>query len=158
MNEMINRIIEGLRATQWSKVIKNGILATIVMELFYRITDLIFHHEIDVSYGIGTIFSSTSTFVIYLSGYLIYLFGGVAFSFLYERFVRTKNTFTGIIYAVLFVWLLVDGFLFEPMGPDGILMFGAGFKAVLVNMLAHVVYGSVIGFLFSEVRHKIRSL
>lgn len=49
---------------QWSKVIKSGVLATVVMELFYRATNLIFRH------GIGILFSSLAEFrlPIYMHG------------------------------------------------------------------------------------------
>ena len=38
-------------------------------------------------------------------------------------------------WAVLFVWLIIDGLIFEPMGPTGILMLELGFKAVTINLL-----------------------
>ncbi|UUZ84106.1 hypothetical protein LJK88_10315 [Paenibacillus sp. P26] len=133
----------------WGKVFKNGFLATAAMELFYRATNLVFHHGIDVPYANGTVLSLQSPLLIYLAGYLIFLLGGVLFSLLYERFVRPKNYRSGILYAILFVWLIADGLIFEPMGPAGFLMLGAGFKAVAVNLLAHGVYGWVLGFTFS---------
>jgi hypothetical protein len=139
---------------QWSKVIKNGLLATTVMELFYRSTNLIMHHGIDVPYANGTSVSLTSPFLIYFVGYVIDLFGGVAFSLLYARFIYPKNYSSGILFAVLFVWLIVDGLIFEPLGPAGILMLGAGLKAVTINLFAHVVYGFVLGFMYSSRRKK----
>ncbi|MEW9702179.1 hypothetical protein [Paenibacillus sp. SI8] len=139
---------------RWSKVIKNGVLATITMELFYRITNVIFHHGIDVPYANGTVLALTSPFLIYLAGYFVFLFGGVMFSFFYERFIRTKNYVSGILYTVLFVWLIVDGLIFEPIGPAGILMLGAGIKAAVINLIAHVVYGSVLGLTFANGRQK----
>lgn len=63
-------------------------------------------------------------------------------------FFRSKNYKSGIIFAVLFVWLIIDGLIFEPMGSAGILMLDSGLKAVTINWLAHVVYGSVLGFTF----------
>lgn len=134
----------------WSKIIRNGIIATIVMELFYRATNLIFHHGIDVPYANSAMFHFSSPFLIYLVGYLIDFFGGIVFSFLYSRFVRPKLYWSGILYAVLFVWLIADGLIFEPMGPAGFFMLGAGFKAVAINFFAHAVYGVVLGFLFSK--------
>jgi hypothetical protein len=107
-----------------------------------------------VPYANGAMFHFTSTFLIYLTGYFIFLFGGVTFSFLYERFVRPKNYGSGILYTVLFVWLIVDGLIFEPMGPAGILMLDAGLKAATINLFAHVVYGFVLGCMFSNGRNK----
>lgn len=153
MNDMI-QIISGLKnnmvSTKWSAVIKNGILATVVMELFYRLTNLIVHHGIDVPYANGTTVGLTTPFLIYVVGYLIDFFGGVSFALLYGLFFRSKSSWSGILYAVLFVWFIVDGFIFEPMGPAGILMLGAGIKAVTINLSAHVVYGLVLGLMFSK--------
>lgn len=138
---------------QWSKVIKSGVLATVVMELFYRATNLIFHHGIDVAYGTGMMFSFSSPFLIRLSGYIIFLFGGVFFTCLYARFVRKKSYSSGILYAVVFVWLVVDGFIFEPMGSAGILMLNYGMKVLFFNLLAHAVFGFVLGFMLSNRRN-----
>lgn len=134
----------------WNKVVKNGFVATAAMEIFYRATNLIIHHGIDVPYANGTTVSLTSPFFIYLVGYMIDLFGGAAFAMLYARFVRSKNYKSGILFAVLFVWLIIDGLIFEPMGPAGVLMLESGFKAVTINLLAHVVYGAVLGFMFQR--------
>ncbi|WP_274649356.1 hypothetical protein [Paenibacillus humicola] len=133
---------------QWGKVVKNGIAATAVMEIFYRVSNLVVHHGIDVPYANGKSVALTSPFLIYLVGYVIDLIGGIAFSALYARFVRPKGYKSGMIFAVLFVWLIIDGFLFEPMGPAGILMLDSGFKAVAVNLFAHAVYGAVLGIMF----------
>ena len=81
---------------------------------------------------------------------MIDLFGGAAFAMLYARFVRSKNYKSGILFAVLFVWLIIDGLIFEPMGPASILMLESGFKAITINLLAHVVYGAVLGFMFQR--------
>ncbi|MGF9966433.1 hypothetical protein [Bacillus rhizoplanae] len=139
---------------QWNKVIRNGFLATAVMELFYRVTDVMLHHGIDVAYGTGIMFPLTSPFFIRLAGYAVFLFGGIVFSFLYARFIRPKNYVSGILYAVLFVWLIVDGLIFEPMGSAGILMLNNGLKAVVTNMFAHIVYGLVLGLMFSNGQRK----
>lgn len=81
-------------------------------------------------------------------------FGGISFSCLYGCFVRPKTYLSGILYADFFVLLIADGLVIEPMGPAGMLMLGAGAKAVAVNLFAHVVYGSVLGFLFSNMSKK----
>jgi hypothetical protein len=138
------------RRVEWGKAVTNGILATIVMELFYRVTSLIVHHGIDVPYANGSIFHISSLPLLYVVGYVIDLFGGVCFALLYSWFVRPKTYWSGILYAVFFVWLIADGLVFEPMGPAGILMLGAGGKAVAVNLLAHVVYGATLGTLFAR--------
>ncbi|WP_314592119.1 hypothetical protein [Paenibacillus terrigena] len=153
-NEKSNQMI------QWSKVIKNGFLATLVMELFYKATNLIFHHGIDVPYANGSMFHFTSPVLTYFVGYFIDFFGGITFSFLYGRFVRPKFYWSGILYAVFFVWLIADGLIFEPMGPAGLFMLDAGLKAVTINLIAHVVYGFVLGFMFSIAGNKtsIRNL
>jgi hypothetical protein len=143
---------------QWSKVIKNGIMATAVMEVFYRFSNLFVHHGIDVPYSNGTAVSLTSPFFIYLVGYMIDLFGGVAFSLLFARFFQSKSYKTGILFSVGIVWLIIDGFIFEPMGPAGILMLDSGLKAVTINLLAHVVYGFALGFLFQKDSSKSRAV
>jgi hypothetical protein len=64
--------------------------------MFYRLTDLIFHHGIDVSYVNGALFKLTSPFQIRLTGYIIFLIGGVVFSYLFTRFIPRKNSQSGV--------------------------------------------------------------
>jgi hypothetical protein len=142
------------KRVEWSVVARNGILATVVMELFYRVTGLIVHHGIDVPYANGSMFHLASLVQMYAVGYVIDLFGGICFALLYGLFVRPKTYWSGMLYAVFFVWLIADGLVFEPMGPAGILMLGAGTKAVVVNLLAHAVYGAVLGYLFARARRE----
>jgi hypothetical protein len=121
------------------------------MELFYRVTSLIAHHGIDVPYANGAIFHLSPLPLVYVVGYAIDLFGGICFALLYSYLVRPLTVWSGVLYAVFFVWLIADGLVFEPMGPAGMLMLGAGGKAVAVNLLAHVVYGAMLGALFARV-------
>jgi intracellular septation protein A len=95
-----------------------------------------------------------------IPGYLIFFFGGVAFAYLYQRFIKRKNITTGILFAVLFAMTVVAGLVVmpitgvtHPLVQSGVIpnpgWFGLGFgpKAGLFTFLGHVVYGAVLGAL-----------
>jgi hypothetical protein len=144
----------------WS-ALKVGFIATFIMEIFLRITDKIFNHQVNFAWLNGTSLGldpmSPMTLV---PGYLIFLFGGIAFAYLYQRFVPRKTVLTGILYAVLFAMVVVAGLIVMPITgathplvkagaiPDpGFFGLGFGPTAGTFNFLAHVIYGAVLGLL-----------
>lgn len=145
--------------------IKVGVIATIVMELFLRITDAIFHHNVNFAWLNGTSLGlDPQSAVTLIPGYVIYFFGGIVFAYLYQRFVSNKTIWTGILYAVLFVMVVVAGLivlpltgLTHPLVKAGVIpnpsWFGLGFGPVagLFTFLGHAVYGAVLGGLSKKI-------
>jgi hypothetical protein len=146
--------------------LKVGFVATAVMEIFLRITDPLFHHNVNFAWFNGTSLGlNPQAFSTLLAGYVIYLFGGVAFAYLYQRFVPKKNIWTGMMYAVIFAMVIVAGLivmplqgLIHPLIKAGVIpnpgLFGLGFgaKAGLFNFLGHIVYGFVLGTMSTNVK------
>jgi hypothetical protein len=144
--------------------LKVGFVATIAMEIFLRITDALFQHNVNFAWLNGTSLGldPQSIFTL-LPGYLIFFFGGVVFAYLYQRFVSRKNVITAILYSVLFAMTVVAGLIVMPITgathplveagfiPDpGWFGLGFGMKAGLFNFLGHVVYGAVLGAMSKE--------
>jgi hypothetical protein len=141
--------------------IKVGFIATLVMEIFLRITNLIFNHGVNFAWLNGTSLGlDPQAFSTIVVGYLIFLFGGVTFAYLYQRFVPKKNSLTGIIYAIVFAMVIVAGLIVMPvtgmihplvkegMIPNpGFFALGFGMKAALFTFLGHVVYGWILGLM-----------
>lgn len=139
----------------------NGIIATVAMEVFYRLTDLFFKHEVDFAFLNGTTVGlnpeAVSTRIV---GYIIVLFGGVLFSLIYEKFVSKKNVWTGIIYSVGFAMVICAGLIvlpligaINPLVEEGVMVdpgffgLGLGLFAGLFSFLGHVVFGAFLGLL-----------
>jgi hypothetical protein len=151
----MNKIISALKV---------GIIATIIMEVFLRITDPIFNHGVNFAWLNGTSLGlNPQAFSTVIVGYLIFLFGGVAFAYLYQRFVSKKNALTGIVYGVVFAMIVVAGLIVMPITgaihplvkaeviPNpGFFALGFGMKAGLFTLLGHVVYGWVLGFMSKD--------
>lgn len=141
--------------------LKTGFLATIVMEIFLRLTAPIFNHGVNFAWLNGTLLGlNPQSFTTLIAGYLIFLFGGVAFAYLYQRYIRKKNAVSGILYAVIFAMMIVSGLIVMPitglihplvqaeMVPNpGFFGLGFGMKAGLFTFLSHMVYGWVLGIL-----------
>lgn len=139
--------------------VKVGIIATIVMEVFLRITGPIFNHGVNFGWLNGTSLGlDPQAFSTTIVGYLIFLFGGIAFAYLYLRYVPKKNVVTGVIYAVVFAQLIVAGLIMMPITgaihplvkaeviPNpGFFALGFGPVAGVFTFLGHVVYGLVLG-------------
>lgn len=137
------------------QVLRNGFLATLLMEIFYRLTDLFLHHRLDVAAGIGQMFMLQSPLVIRIVGYFVFLAGGVIFSYLYARFIPKRSIWTGLLYGIFFLWLIVDGLLFEPsfIGID------YGVMWVMINFFGHFVYGGSLGVFYGgEYRKSLKSV
>lgn len=144
--------------------LKVGIIATIIMEVFLRITDPIFDHGVNFAWLNGTSLGlNPQAFSTVIVGYLIFLFGGVVFAYLYQRFIPKKNALTGIVYAVVFAMMIVAGLIVMPITgaihplveaeviPNpGFFGLGFGMKAGLFTFLGHVVYGWVLGFMSKD--------
>jgi hypothetical protein len=144
--------------------IKVGFLATLAMEIFLRITDQIFNHQVNFAWLNGTSLGlNPMSPLTLIPGYLIFLFGGIAFAYLYQRFVTKKTVLTGILFAVLFAMTVVAGLvvmpitgLTHPLVKAGVIpnpgFFGLGFGMIAgtFNFLAHVIYGALLGFLSKE--------
>ncbi|MFC4075460.1 DUF6789 family protein [Salinithrix halophila] len=142
-----------------TSALKVGLIATVVMEVFLRITDLLFHHGVNFAWLNGTSLGlDPESFTTLLAGYGIFLFGGVAFAYLYERFIPRKNIWTGMAYAVIFAMGVVAGLIMMPITglthplvqagviPDpGFFGLGFGVKAGVFNFLGHILYGVVLG-------------
>lgn len=143
----------------FGSALKVGIIATIVMEVFLRITGPIFNHGVNFAWLNGTSLGlDPQAFSTLIVGYLIFLFGGVAFAYLYLRFIPKKNGLTGIIYAVVFAMMIVAGLIVmpitgvvHPLVKEGVIpnpgFFALGFGPVagIFTFLGHVVYGWVLG-------------
>jgi hypothetical protein len=143
----------------FKSALKVGFVATLAMEIFLRITDALFHHNVNFAWLNGTALGlDPQSVVTLIPGYLIFFFGGVVFAYLYQRFVSRKNVATGILFAVLFAMTVVAGLIVmpvtgatHPLVQAGVIpnpgWFGLGFgmKAGLFNFLGHVVYGAVLG-------------
>jgi hypothetical protein len=139
--------------------LKIGFVATLAMEIFLRITDPIFHHNVNFAWLNGTSLGlDPQSILTLLPGYLIFFFGGVFLAYIYNRFVSRKNVMTGILYAVFFAMTVVAGLivmpitgLTHPLVQVGAIpnpgWFGLGFgvKASIFTFLGHVVYGAVLG-------------
>ncbi|MFZ3590379.1 hypothetical protein ACOI1C_14280 [Bacillus sp. DJP31] len=144
--------------------LKVGSIATIIMEVFLRITDSIFNHGVNFAWLNGTSLGlNPQAFSTVVVGYLIFLFGGVVFAYLYQRFIPKKNVLTGIVYAVVFAMMIVAGLIVMPITgvvhplvkaeviPNpGFFALGFGMKAGLFTFLGHVVYGLVLGLMSKE--------
>ncbi|NOU90326.1 hypothetical protein GC102_31990 [Paenibacillus sp. LMG 31460] len=142
-----------------TSALKVGVIATAVMEIFFRITDSLFSHGVNFAWLNGTSFGLDSqSFSTLIVGYAEILFGGVVFAYLYDRFVPRKNMWTGIGFSVLFAMIIVAGLIMMPimgathplvivgMIPNpGLFGIGFGIKAGLFNFLGHVIYGIVLG-------------
>jgi hypothetical protein len=145
--------------------IKIGFLATLAMEIFLRITGGIFNHTVNFAWLNGTSLGlDPAAFSTIIVGYLIFLFGGIAFAYLYLRFVPKKNIRTGIIYGVVFAMMIVAGLIVMPITgvvhplvkaeviPNpGFFALGFGPIAGVFTFLGHVVYGLVLGALSKNV-------
>jgi hypothetical protein len=144
--------------------LKVGFVATLAMEIFLRITDSLFQHNVNFAWLNGTSLGldPQSGFTL-IPGYLIFFFGGILFAYLYHRFVPRKNVATGIVFAVLFAMTVVAGLIVmpitgatHPLVQAGVIpnpgWFGLGFgmKAGLFNFLGHVVYGIVLGIMSKD--------
>jgi hypothetical protein len=141
--------------------IKVGFLATLAMEIFLRITDPIFNHQVNFAWLNGTSLGlDPMSPLTLIPGYLIFLFGGIAFAYLFQRFIPRKTVFTGILFAVLFAMTVVAGLIVmpitgvtHPLVKAGAIpnpgFFGLGFgpTAGTFNFLGHVIFGAVLGFL-----------
>jgi hypothetical protein len=139
--------------------IKVGFLATLVMEIFLRITGGIFKHNVNFAWLNGTSLGLDPTaFSTIIVGYLIFLFGGIALAYLYLRFVPKKNIGTGILYGVVFAMMIVAGLIVMPITgavhplvkaeviPNpGFFALGFGPIAGVFTLLGHVIYGIVLG-------------
>jgi hypothetical protein len=144
-----------------------GIIATLAMEVFLRVTDMIFRHNVNFAWLNGTSLGfDPQAFTTLLAGYVVFLFGGIVWAYLYQRFVPKKNTLTGIIYAVVVPLIIVAGLIMMPlMGfthplvqagviPNpGLFALGFGPTAGLFNLLGHVVYGAVLGAMSSRIQN-----
>jgi hypothetical protein len=144
--------------------LKNGFLATLAMEIFLRITDPIFQHQVNFAWLNGTSLGlDPSSPLTLIPGYLIFLFGGVVFAYLYQRFIPKKNVWTGIGFSVIFAMTIVAGLIVMPITgathplvqagyvPNpGLFGLGFGMVAGLFNLLGHIVYGAVLGLLTKE--------
>jgi hypothetical protein len=141
--------------------VKVGFIATLMMEIFLRVTDSIFNHQVNFAWLNGTSLGldpmSATTLI---PGYLIFLFGGIAFAYLFQRFVRNKTVVTGILFGVFFAMVVVAGLIVmpltgmtHPLVKAGVIpnpgFFGLGFGPIagIFSLLAHVIYGAVLGFL-----------
>jgi hypothetical protein len=143
----------------FKSALKVGFLATLAMEIFLRITDALFQHNVNFAWLNGTALGlDPQSIVTLIPGYLIFFFGGVVFAYLYQRFVAKTNVLTGILFAVLFAMTVVAGLIVmpvtgitHPLVQAGVIpnpgWFGLGFgmKASLFTFLGHVVYGAVLG-------------
>jgi hypothetical protein len=149
---------------KFGSALKVGIIATIVMEVFLRLTGLVFNHGVNFAWINGTSLGlNPQAFSTIIIGYLIFLFGGVVLAYLYLRFIPKKNVVTGILYAVVFVMMIVAGLIVmpitgavHPLVKEGMIpnpgFFGLGFGPVagIFTFLGHVVYGWVLGEMSKE--------
>jgi hypothetical protein len=144
-----------------SSALKIGIVATVVMEVFLRITDPLFNHGVNFAWLNGTSLGlDPQSFSTIIVGYMIFLFGGVVFAYIFDRFIPKKNALTGILYAVVFAMMIVAGLIVMPITgmvhplvkqgviPNpGFFALGFGMKAGLFTFLGHVVYGWILGIM-----------
>jgi hypothetical protein len=146
------------------RAVKVGFVATLAMEIFLRITSPIFNHQVNFAWLNGTALGldPMSPWTL-LPGYIIFVFGGILFAYLYQRFVPKKNVLTGILFAVFFAMTIVAGLIVMPLTgmthplvkagfiPDpGFFGLGFGPIAGTFNLLGHIIYGAVLGYMFRK--------
>ncbi|HEY3364165.1 MAG TPA: hypothetical protein VGK74_03800 [Symbiobacteriaceae bacterium] len=148
------------------------LLASIAMELFLRLTDLIFHHNVNPAWQNGTSLGlDPNALTTLVPGYLMIFAGGFAFVFLYQRFMPVKNAWTGILYMFILGQVLIGGLILMPLTglthplvragvlpAPGLLGLNYGAKAFLFNALAHGVFGAVLGLLSRAEPHRVNRL
>jgi hypothetical protein len=143
------------------RAVKVGFFATLAMEIFLRFTSPMFNHQVNFAWLNGTSLGlDPMSPLTLIPGYLIFLFGGILLAYLYQRFVPKKNVLTGILYGVFFAMTIVAGLIVmpitgvtHPLVQAGVIpdpgFFGLGFGPIagIFNLLGHVIYGAVLGYM-----------
>jgi uncharacterized membrane protein YagU involved in acid resistance len=153
----------------WGQALLWGFVATIVLTTLLSASRSMGLTRIDISFMLGTIFTGNRDHAKWL-GFLFHLFNGWVFSFIYiAAFISTgwKNIWFGALIGLVHVlFVLIVGMMILPsihprmateqhgpnptrqLEPPGFLALNYGRNTPLASILAHVVFGAILGYFY----------
>jgi hypothetical protein len=150
----------------WDLVLVWGLLATVILTTLLMGSQGLGFSRLSLSFLVGTFFTGNRNRANAI-GFVVYMAGGLLFAFLYIVILRSVHfppawlgTFIGLIHGLFLLTVILPLLPYvhprmateydtpthiQRLEPPGFMGFNYGFGTPLTTLLAHTLYGAILG-------------
>lgn len=128
----------------WHRVILGGFVGTLALTfMIYKVAPMMGMMKMDIAGKLGQMFGGWAIGMVmhFVNGTIIF---PLVYAFLLYRFLPGRPVVKGLVWGVV-LWLTLQLVVMPVMGAGLFSMKAGGMKAAIGSLVAHLVYGSLLG-------------